>query len=202
MSDIKARALRVITQRNSCVFFGWLLLIAICTSCTINGTLQGLTGYYNKTRTEVPGIFASINDTLSPCAQPKPTKATVFVTNGIELKKCLQDESRAIIYLWQPKCVAENCKPLGFVQHKCDSAGYNLYNVAQYYDAALMELEYDLEKPIFGIDTDYYGTDFTKKYVSRFLQDAVGIKKHSGLYLLIENGKFVKSVSSVQDITG
>ena len=63
------------------------------------------------------------------------------------------------------------CIPLNVIQEICNKKNIQLYIVAEYYDLELMNKEYNISSPILGIDTDYYKTNLTSKYVKNFIKD-------------------------------
>ena len=61
-----------------------------------------------------------------------------------------------------------------------------------------MELLYNIEKPIFGIDTKYYKTDLTAKYLSEFIYDLTSKKEIKGNYIYFKDGNFYNSYESLE----
>ncbi len=172
-----------------CLFFG----------CTIKGSFQGLYSYYNKTRTSQPGLFASDS---AICELENQVAPKVYIIKGIDLAKCLKEQEKAFVYIWAPKCKSKYCYPINFIQQKADSSGAELFIVAEYFDSELMNIRYNIERPIFGPDIEYYKSNKTAKYLPELLAD-IGVPKmniSNGRILLFENGSFVSSFSYLGDL--
>jgi hypothetical protein len=72
--------------------------------------------------------------------------------------------------------------------------------VAEYYEPKLMAENYNLNNPLFGIDTEYYNSSLTKQYLSHFLYDLTGIKTIEKKYLFFQNGIFQGEYTSIDEI--
>ena len=89
------------------------------------------------------------------------------------------------------------------MQSTCDLKNIELYIVAEYYDSEKMKIKYNIKRPIIGIDTEYYKTSLTSKYVNRFLNDIdsnIKWNDFSNRCLYFENGKFIKSYESIYSV--
>jgi hypothetical protein len=61
-----------------------------------------------------------------------------------------------------------------------------------------MELKYDINRPIFGIDIDYYKSSLTSKYLSKFIYDITGkIDGFENRFFYFENGVFLQSYNTI-----
>ena len=62
-----------------------------------------------------------------------------------------------------------------------------------------MSKDYALKHPIFGIDTEYYKTNLTTKYLQKFLQDVIGesFETHNADFYQFEEDLFVKKYQNV-----
>ena len=131
------------------------LLLWLLTSCKIDGTLQGLFGYYKTTKSEkiVDLRYFSAN---TDCIKPSFDTLTVVVANGKEIKDCLKNYEHSIVYFWSLKCRRPICYPLNLLQKACLEKEIELFVVASYYDSETMSKNYDLVRPIIGINTGYY----------------------------------------------
>ena len=76
----------------------------------------------------------------------------------------------------------------------------DLYIVAEYYDLEQMELSHKITRPIFGIDTEYYRTSLTKKYITKFLEDMKLDSNTYNRYFYFKNGVFIKSYESIYEV--
>lgn len=142
----------------------------ILSSCTINGSFQGLRSYYPDSVEAKPNLFVHLDQGQSICNNSEQYNNKVVVTIAAQLEECLLNE-RSIVYVWGPKCHSASCKGLNESQLLSDSADVDLFVVAEYYDAELMDLNYRIDHPIIGIDTEYYKSEWTKTYLSRFLTE-------------------------------
>ncbi|TVR88780.1 MAG: hypothetical protein EA411_04085 [Saprospirales bacterium] len=95
----------------------------------------------------------------------------VYRIRGGELKDCLKGSAKSVVYFWSPNCSAPVCIPPNFAQEFSSRHGVDLFIVANYYDYSEMAVDFDLERPIFGVDTEYYRTNFTDRYLRRFKAD-------------------------------
>ncbi len=172
-------------------------LIQPFNSCTINGNLKGLFSYYGKTKSTNPSLLINANAFSNICNQSNFDSPKIVIIDGLTLKDCLKKYKNAVVYIWKPKCRSKFCYSLNLLQQKCISQKLTLIVVAEYYDATIMSIHYNLEKPIFGIDTEYYKTNLTHKYLSLFLQDITNQKNISGRILKFSNGEFINAVDTL-----
>ncbi len=63
-----------------------------------------------------------------------------------------------------------------------------------------MEVSYKTERPIFGIDTKYYRTNLTSKYLRKFRNEQTNTSVPNGHFLMFKNGSFYKTFSDIEDI--
>lgn len=162
------------------------------TSCSIKGNFKGLYSYYESEKKVSPNLFKK---NVQICTLKY--NQYVYIINGINLKNCIASEEKSLIYIWEPHCKSKFCLPLGTIQEICKEKGIKLYIVAQYYDSELMSKKYNLDSPIFGIDTEYYNTNLVEKYVTKFIHDFNINKEIGERYLYFENGNFVKSYDDI-----
>ncbi len=175
-----------------------VILVLFNTSCAVNGTLQGLYSYYNKTKSTNPKLLIKIDSSKLICSLENDTIPKVYIINGNQLKKCINN-SKTLVYIWPPKCKSDVCYPLHIMQRKCDDNGIDLFIVAEYYDSELMQKSYQIKRSIFGIDTKHYKTNLTSKYVAKFNFDLMG-KKITDRFVYFENGIFKKSNYSLEAV--
>ena len=176
----------------------WLLLF-IFNSCKINGSFQSLYGYQEGTMKKCPDLILKLDSSL--CSHQNTTD-NVYSINGLELKDCLKTIPKALIYIWKPHCPSEACISPVYLQRKCDAQNIPLFVVAEYYDCELMQLNNILDKPIFGIDQDYYNTNLTSKYLTKFWNDLSNFENGISrkMFVLFENGVPTQSKSHVEEI--
>lgn len=182
-------------NNNFIIFFCFSLAFI---SCTIKGNFKGLYSYYDSTKSERPELLISLEDSTSVCEMKQTNIPKIYIINGNQLKNCLNLNLKSLIYIWGPKCSSKICVPLEILQHDCYIKGIDLYIVAEYYDTELMELKYDINRPIFGIDIKYYKSSLTSKYLSKFIYDITGkIEESDNRFFYFENGLFLKSYNTI-----
>ena len=170
--------------------------------CSIHGSLQGLYSYYEKTAAISPDLIQKATDPV--CTLRQPEKPAVFVVNGKELRMCLEPFEDALVYIWTPKCHSDKCVPLDYLQAYTDKKDVELFIVAEYYDYKTMSTHYNIERPIFGIDCAYYGTQLVNKYVTGFMEDLMN-GKGSGKedyerFYLFKAGKMVGKAGDLNEV--
>ncbi len=107
------------------------IFLLFITSCSIQGSFQGLFSYYNKVRkTDLKMMRYSENESFLSSDQFKG----VILMNGKELKDCLSKYSKVLVHLWKPNCQGKHCYSLSLLQKFCTENEYEFYVVAEYYD--------------------------------------------------------------------
>lgn len=124
----------------------------------------------------------------------------VYLTNGKELKECMAAFDDAIVFIWQPYCHGQFCYSLNALQERCSEKHIELYIVAEYYDNAKMKMNYTINRPIYGIDTKYYKTNLTSKYLSKFLVELTGTDQMKGNFVRFKKGEFSSSFKSIEEL--
>lgn len=179
----------------------WLPVLALfLTSCSIHGSFQGLYSYYYQTRSKAPDLLKTPEPGTSVCKIAATPEPKVIVTDGKRLRECITGMNDVVFYLWKPKCTSGFCYSLNAVQAKCDSMHEELFIVGEYYDYELMSRSYRLSRPLLGIDTKYYGSNVTSKYLPSFLSDLTGMEHVAGRFIQFRNGAFVQSCSSIDSL--
>ncbi|MBS7787992.1 hypothetical protein KIH23_11855 [Flavobacterium sp. CYK-55] len=180
--------------------FCLLLLALTLNSCAIKGNFAGLYSYYHKMQVQKPDLYVAYSPNTSVCDLTPTNQAKVYLTRGLDLKKCLNSAQKAVVYIWGAKCKSKMCIPLELLQQKCRAQNIDLYVVAEYYDNQEMDYNYPLTHPVFGIDTEYYQSDRTAKYLSGFIFDLTGSVTPQMRYLYFKNGEFVGAYAFIDDI--
>lgn len=181
--------------------FTFLYFFCIVSSfnCQIRGSLKGLTSNRMELNKYNINIIGSNHH---QCESSITLKNKIVIVDGIELKKCISDLSNVLVYIWRPNCKSSSCIELELLQSFCDKYTIELFIVAEYYDYNKMNKAYIIKRPIFGIDTYYYKTDFTKKYLTGFLRDLIHrdfTYKESQFYYF-ENAYFIKEMSQLEEL--
>ncbi len=196
--------LKSVGMRNGHLFFIALSFVGlVSSSCTINGSLQGLRSYYPESVLTNPDLFIHLKKDGLICRTPPDLKNKVVIASAGNLKDCLQSDS-SIVYIWGAKCKSSVCKSLNESQEMANQAEANLFVVAEYYDAELMNLNYQISYPIMGIDTEYYKSEWTQKYLSRFLTDLTEERANhdGGRFLVFVNGEMTGRYKSMESALG
>ncbi|MDR2011083.1 MAG: hypothetical protein LBQ22_11460 [Bacteroidales bacterium] len=176
-------------------------ILIICQSCTINGSLQGLYSYYNKTDKENENLFQKIDSHEVLCEIKNDQTPKILITNGDILKKCLQEKENSIIYIWSPKCKSGMCYPLDIIQRECNNNGIELFVIAEYYDSEFMNKSYDINCPIIGIDVKYYKSNITSKYLSLFIRDLTQQNDIHDQFIFFEEGIYIRSFNNIDTLS-
>lgn len=179
------------------------IIWGLISSCSINGSFQGLSSYYNKTKKENPNLFIKTKSVDSISGKFSKINDFVFITDGLTLKKCLNNEQKSIVYVWGSKCKSKICYPLETIQNYCKKNGYSLFIISEYYDTDSMNTKYNLERNILAVDTKYYNTNLTTKYLSLFFKDVdykLIYNEIENRYLYFEKDKFVNDYNSIYEL--
>lgn len=176
-----------------------LIIFFLYSSCSIKGSFQGLKSYYKKTNSRKPGLLIRPID-KNICELRNTGSPKVYIINSQSLSECLKSYEHSLVYIWAPKCKSKYCYPLNLIQQKCDKKNITLYIVAEYYDSELMDIAYSIKSPIFGIDTDYYETNTTSKYLAAFLHELTLTNGFRGRFLDFTGGKFNKVFDDIGHI--
>ena len=177
-----------------------VIVLLFFTQCSIQGSFQGLYSYYSKTKSKNSQLLFKPTISTPICEINKSDTPRVYVINGINLKECIKTTEKAIVYLWAPKCKGKFCYSLNSMQQKCDTKKVALFIVAEYYDSELMQVNYNVSKPIFGIDVEYYQSNKTSKYLSKFIYDLTSKWDLVGRLIYFEDGLFKKSFEPIEEI--
>lgn len=175
----------------------FIILLLSLTSCKINGSFQGLYSYYHSTKKAKPSLIEKY-DAAKACQFENHKK--VIVIHHEDLKNCLKQNHKSLIYIWKPKCKSEFCYALNSVQNRCLQNNIELFVVAEYYDAALMDTDYLLKKPLFGIDVEFYNTNLTEKYMNLFVSGITSNQSIEGSFIYFIYGKYEKSFKKINEI--
>jgi hypothetical protein len=180
-------------------FLGVIFLM-FCTACSIKGSFQGLYSYYAKTKSKNAQLLIKPDISTPICEIKKSDTPNVYVINGLNLKECIKTTGKAIVYIWAPKCKGEFCYPLNSLQQKCNIKNIELFIVAECYDNELMQINYRISRPIFGIDVEYYKSNMTSRYLAKFIFDLTSKNDIRGRLIYFEDGVFNKSFEAIEGI--
>ena len=76
----------------------------------------------------------------------------------------------------------------------------SLFIVAEYYDVDLMQIDYKISRRIFGIDVEYYQSNKTSRYLSKFIYELTAKKEIVGRLIYFEDGLFKKSFEQIKEL--
>ncbi len=175
-----------------------IIFTILFSSCVVHVSLGGLFGYQNKIVKANPKIFYYLPDS-SKYNDVIPSDSTkVVITNGFKIKESLKHYKNTLVYIWSPNCT-HNCTSLTILNNLCDSLNINLIIVAEYYDESKMNRNYSLKKPIVGIDTHYYKSKFTSKYLRGFLFDLTSQNIEFQSFLVFKVDEFINHSRTPND---
>lgn len=175
----------------------WVMLLFISfSSCKISGSFRGLYSYYNREIDKKPELYVHPDEGVNHCSETEEIKDKVIVLNGLQLKECIQENEKSMVYYWQPSCQSEICIPIYAVDQYCQENGIALYVFSEYYHNKKMANESYSNYPIIGIDTKYYKTNLTNKYIPKFFAD-LGIENTIDNFFLFENSKLVRQARGI-----
>lgn len=181
-------------KRHVILFVGLL-----CISCGSEMEFKGLFSYYNSTYKSCPSLFSHESILEKGCRNFNNNK--VYVTNGKMMKECLAANQKAVVYVWSPLCQSTTCYRLEFLQQYLDKKGIELYIVSEYYDLESMAVKYKLRRPIFAVDTKYYKSGLTDKYMKRFKWDLTNkVDTTYNKIYYFENGIYINSFRRIEEI--
>jgi len=166
----------------------------------VKGNLAGLYGYYSKTIAQKPELFVMHLSEAEICGLRNSSIPKIAIIKGADIRQCVVDEEDAIIYLWAPKCKSPFCIPINLAQQQCTLRKATLFIVAEYYDFDKMDELYNTERPIFGIDVDYYRSNLTSKYVKRFISDLATKDIEPARFIRFHKGQIVGAGPTIQDL--
>jgi hypothetical protein len=184
-------------------FWVFLLLfaISITSSCVIDGSFRGLYSYYEVTKSEHPNFIQKPGAGL--CELTSGDSIIVYKINGSELKNCLRSEPKSLVYFWDPNCGAPFCVPPNFAQEYSTEKNLELFIVATYYDYSKMAINYDLVRPVFGVDTEFYRTNLTDRYMKRFREDLFNvelIEEENPRFVLFQSDSLIATSQDLEEL--
>lgn len=181
-------------MRDFLILIGLTILMS---SCSFQGSLQGLFPYQRTYVKETPHLF-TYTDECSPHSLDYSPQS-VLILNGETLRKCMGEE-KTLIHTWKPNCTAKACILIEIIQNICDDLNIKLYIVAEYYDGDKMSMNYDIEHKLMAIDNRYYRTAFVDSQLKKFFSDLTKVKDFKDIrnnYFLFENREFIESYQSL-----
>lgn len=179
--------------------YKYLLVLSIYfSSCSISGSFQGLYGYQKKVTKIDSNLIQKSKEDI--CLISTPRDPIIYRINGKDLRKCINNTPKALLYIWRPNCSSKICIPLNNLQKICTNNNMELFIVAEYYDYEKMIKKYEINKPIWGIDCKFYKSNLTKKYLQRFINDITESNEsyENDYFYYFESGKLIHKSNSIQ----
>ncbi len=174
-----------------------LLSFLLFTSCQFLGSFQGLTSYRHQIEDQ-----NDIDVQEFSCHQEIFNKPTVEIVNGKQLKQCLASSINTAVYLWKPNCTSKVCIDIALADKMFYEKNITLFIVAEYYDFKKMSAVTNLTSKLCGIDTYYYKTDFTSRYLKLFFKDVLHSdeKVTDYKFFIFENGTLKGKYKYLDDV--
>ncbi|MFZ2900218.1 MAG: hypothetical protein WA004_16430 [Saprospiraceae bacterium] len=177
----------------------YLVFLILITGCSVKGSFQGLYSYFDRTAKMQPFIIQRPPGNI--CNLLSAEAPIVYPINGLDLRGCLEEIEMALVYIWRPNCSSSVCISPTIAQVHCEKSSIELFVVAEYYDYERMSFRHSTKRPVFGIDCHFYGNNLTKKYVTQFLSDLVGVETMPGNYFfLFRKGSLISVAGSLDKI--
>ncbi len=125
----------------------------------------------------------------------KKNQDLVYTVNASQLKTCLNQHPKSIVYMWAPHCHGDHCVPLSMFVNTCLQKGYHPIIVAEYLEFPTIENMNNTEYPVFTMDHRFYKQEKTTKCIDPFTLELTGQKKGKkdigARYLVFEKDRFV-----------
>ena len=123
----------------------------------------------------------------------------VVAINGIQLQEYATEIDSLLIYIWAPNCTGKGCVLISSCQDYCNSKGYKLAVVAEYYDMQVMNIQNVADIPILVANHNYYNKYFARSNNKRLIEDLLvettqKFEIKDGRYLLLSRGELVRQV--------
>jgi hypothetical protein len=169
----------------------------------INGSFNGMYSYYKKTKTEKPNLFSKYNYSAKNDELNKINDSTIVLITGLELNKLLKTVNNAVVYMWSPNCKSRFCPSLDILKRKCNEKQIELFVVAETFDINMLEQKHKTVKTLYGINTQYYKTNFTSWYRPKFIKDMQEAAEKENTFnrlFYFKNGQFIKSVLEIKEL--
>ena len=174
-------------------------LFSCCISCSIY--IRGVKSNISTVMTRDISLIKSYSDKTDICDISYTDTSKVILLNGKDFHDCIITKGKVVIYVWDGHCKGSYCYSLNAMQDYFRDKDIAFYILSEYYDYDLMNAKYNIDYPIIGIDPKYYNTDIVRIYIKRFFKDMEIERTNLNRILFLENGKYIKSVSAIEDIS-
>jgi hypothetical protein len=182
-------------MRNLTIFLSLLILTTFssCKLISINPPDSVATTYSNYLKEDKLKVKFNSTDFCD-----LKYNDTIYAIKGNELKACLAKTKKALVYLWSPFCSAESCLSIGAVQDYCDENNYELFVVMEKYDAEILGVQRNPQKPFFSIDHIYHKSNSMKKHVKSFSKELIPENKVEGRYMIFIDGRLSRFSNDIR----
>lgn len=179
-------------MKNKYTIFSIFIILAFSSSCYIRA--YEVVSESKRSWREAPELMESTKNSPPLCTATYQEKRPLQIIVAQDLKNCLKDNSKAIVYKWSTRCKGDACYLPDVLQAWCTEQEIDLYVIAEFYDHAYIKRPYKLEKPILAIDHKYYKTPWVAGYSRKFYKELIGRKQNKkiegGRLLFFEHGEF------------
>lgn len=126
----------------------------------------------------------------------------VYAVSGEQLKNCITQYDKVLVYYWDPHCSADACHPLSAMQYFCDEKDIEFFVIVEYYWDCFSQIGSLKSHPLLVANERHYGTDKCRKLDELFFTDLIGKENYERnkeiswyRYAYFEHGDFVKFVN-------
>lgn len=120
----------------------------------------------------------------------------IYEVTGPQLLNKLKSNEKSIVYIFANGCSSGLQLSLDQIEYYAQEYGYELYLVMSDYSSLDATISQSIDSPLFAINTDYYGTNKSRKYQRAFQKD-IGyddfVSEHGrhGSYMFYEGDSLV-----------
>ena len=172
-----------------------LFIFTFLNSCVITNTPGFYNGYKKLTADEKSTVVIlnsdSELDTLTNNGQ-------IISLNGKQLRKYAMEIDTLVVYRWSPNCSSDECILISACQDYCNSKGYKLVVISEYYDIEKMGFQNTGDLPILIPNHIYYKKYYANSLNNLFFQDLLNGRKlveeeEYNRFLIFNKGDFIES---------
>ena len=124
----------------------------------------------------------------------KKNEHLVYAVNAAQVKQCLREHDKSVVYRWAPHCHGVHCLPLSTFVNACLQKGYHPIIVAEYTAIEDIENMNNTDYTVYTMDHRYYQKKKTTKCLKPFQFELTGQKKSKenigARYLVFSKEKF------------
>ncbi|HPI54367.1 MAG TPA: hypothetical protein PLU10_06710 [Chitinophagaceae bacterium] len=128
----------------------------------------------------------------------------LYAVNAAQVKQCLKNYEKSIMYFWAPHCHGDHCVPLSFFVNACREKGYHPIIVVEYLAYPEVIEMNNSDVPIFMMDHRYYQVSKTQQCRKPFFDELTHLTKkqqHSGArYYTFQGDQFQSQVVDIKTL--